>query len=321
MQSYNELILVFEDYHQKQTLDEKYDVYRAMRYIMTMKSKRIRPVLVLMACNLFKGNIKYALPVALGIEVYHNSTLIHDDIMDKASTRRGISTVHKVFGNNVAINSGDMMFTLAYDYLLNTKKEYTHELFSVFSKNAIRVVEGQSKDMEFERRTNVTESEYIEMIEGKTSVLLACALQMGAIVANADKTDQKKIYNFGLNLGLSFQIQDDYLDAFGEPNEVGKRVGGDIIMNKKTLLLLKALEFSSAAQRKKINALLEEKNKQKKVKEMLVLMEQTGAKAYSEKLMDAYYKKAIKSLKVITTAEEYKTPLLELAHLLRYRKK
>ncbi|MBL7801680.1 MAG: polyprenyl synthetase family protein [Chitinophagales bacterium] len=321
MKSYTELVAMFEKYYAEQSFDERYDVYRAMQYIMAMSSKRIRPALTLMGCDLFNGNLKTALPAALAVEVYHNSTLVHDDIMDKATTRRGNPTVHKIYGNNVAINTGDMMFTQSYGYLGKIKKDNIQELFAIFNDTVVKVIEGQSKDMEFETRDNVSETEYLEMIKGKTSVLLAGALQMGAWIADADKKSQKNIYEFGLNLGLSFQIHDDFLDAYGDPKKVGKRAGGDIILNKKTILLLKAIELANPTQRKKIAALLTEKDKRKKVKEILVLMEQTGAKKYTEDLIDAYYKKAIKNLTAITAKEENKKPLFELAHLLRNREK
>ena len=321
MKSYKELVDLFEQYYASQKFDERYDVYRAMKYIMNMSSKRIRPVLTLMATDLFKGDLKLALPSAFAIEVYHNSTLVHDDIMDKATSRRGNPTVHKVYGTNIAINTGDMMFTQAYRYVGNTKKQHMRALCEIFNSTVVKVIEGQSLDMEFESRADVTEAEYIEMIKGKTSVLLACALQMGAWVADADKKSQKSIYDFGLNLGLSFQIHDDYLDAFGDAKKVGKRPGGDIILNKKTILLLKAIELATPQQKKKIERVLLEKDKQKKVREMLVLMEQTGAKKYTEQLIDTYYKKSIKNLNAIPVEDDRKKPLLELAQMLRLREK
>jgi len=321
MHSAPQLVSLFETYYKKQKFDQRYDVYRAMEYIMSMNGKRIRPLLTLMACELFKGDLKKAMPPALAVEIYHNSTLVHDDIMDKAATRRGNPTVHKMYGTNVAINTGDMMFSLSYRYVGITDKPHMRKLCEIFNKTVVEVIEGQSLDMEFETREKVSESEYIEMIKGKTSVLLACALQMGAWVADASTKDQQKIYDFGLNLGLSFQIQDDYLDAFGDPKKVGKRIGGDILLNKKTILLLKTIELSKPSQLKQLNLLMLEKDKVKKVVGIKKLMEDTGAKKYTEALMNEYYLKSIKSMKDIKALDERKKPLLDLAEFLRSREK
>jgi geranylgeranyl diphosphate synthase type II len=321
MKSYKELTALFEQYNTKQNFDERYDVYRAMKYIMGMSSKRVRPVLTLMSCELFGKEPKIALSAAYALEVYHNSTLVHDDIMDKATTRRGNPTVHKLYGTNVAINTGDMMFTEAYKYLGKTSNVNVAQLFEMFNEAVIKIVKGQSLDMEFETRKDVSEKEYLEMIEGKTSVLLACALQIGALISGAEIKQQKLIYDFGLNLGISFQILDDYLDAFGDPKVVGKRSGGDIILNKKTILLIKAIELASPAQNKQMEKLLTEKDKKKKVGQILMLMEQTGAKKYTEKLMEKYYQKSLKNLNAIDVDEERKLPLIQLARLLRMREK
>jgi len=321
MQSATQLVSLFEAYYKKQKFDQRYDVYRAMEYIMTMNGKRIRPLLTLMACELFEGDIKKALAPAMAVEIYHNSTLVHDDIMDKAATRRGNPTVHKLYGTNIAINTGDMMFSLAYRYVGITEKPHMRKLCEMFNKTVVEVIEGQSLDMEYETREKVSEAEYLEMIKGKTSVLLACALQMGAWVADASPKDQQKIYDFGLNLGLSFQIQDDYLDAFGDPKKVGKSPGGDILLNKKTILLLKTIELAKPAQLKQLNQWMIEKDKVKKVEGIKKLMESTGAKKYTEDLMNDYYLKSLKSMKAIKSSEESKKPLLQLANFLRAREK
>jgi geranylgeranyl diphosphate synthase type II len=321
MHSYNDLVALFEQYNLKQKFDERYDVYRAMKYIMSMSSKRVRPVLALMSCELFDGNVRHALPAAFGLEVYHNSTLVHDDIMDKATTRRGNPTVHKLYGVNVAINTGDMMFTEAYKYLAKTANVNTNELFDIFNSSVIKIVKGQSLDMEFESRADVSEKEYLEMIDGKTSVLLACALQIGALIAGADKKSQKLIFDFGLNLGISFQILDDYLDAFGNPKLVGKRHGGDILLNKKTILFIKALELSSPAEKRQIDKLLTEKDKKKKLASMLALMERSGAKKYTEQLIEKYYQKSLKNLTAINVTDKRKQALIDLTQMLRSREK
>lgn len=321
MHSAPQLVSLFEAYYKKQKFDQRYDVYRAMEYIMSMNGKRIRPLLTLMASELFGGNVKKSLPQALAVEVYHNSTLVHDDIMDKAATRRGNPTVHKIYGTNVAINTGDMMFSLSYRYIGITDKPNMQKLYEIFNKTVVEVVEGQSLDMEFETSEKVSEMEYLDMIKGKTSVLLACALQIGAWVADASAKDQQKIYDFGLNLGLSFQIQDDFLDAFGDPKKVGKRTGGDILLNKKTILLIKTIELAKPSQLKQLNLLMIEKDKEKKVTGIKKLMEDTGAKKYTEDLMNDYYLKSIKSLMGIKVDADRKKPLLQLAEYLSSREK
>lgn len=321
MKKYTDFVSLFENYYAQQKFNERYDIYRAMNYIMAMPSKRVRPALTLMACELFGGKAKTALQAAAAVELYHNSTLVHDDIMDKAEQRRGNPTVHKVYGNNVAINTGDVMFMQSYRFLLQTKRGNVHELTSLFNDAVLKVIEGQSLDMEFETTSEISEADYLKMIEGKTAVLLAAALQMGAWVADADKKSQKSIYKFGVNLGLSFQIQDDYLDAFGDGKKTGKAVGGDIVLNKKTLLLVKALELGSNKQKQKIKVLLSEKNKSKKVTEMQQLITETGAKQYAEKLIDSYYQKALNHLGKIEVKNEKKQALADLAEMLRFREK
>ncbi len=321
MKKYTDFAKQFENYYTNQKFDERYDVYQALSYIMSLPSKRIRPVLTMMSCDLFGGDVKSALPAAMAVELYHNATLVHDDIMDKADMRRGKPSVHKVYGSNVAINTGDMMFMVAYRYLLQMKHSNIHELLRIYSDCVIAVIEGQSLDMEFEKVNEISEENYLQMIHGKTSVLLASASQMGAWIAKADKKTQKTMYAFGLNLGLAFQIQDDFLDAFGNVKKTGKIVGGDIVLNKKTLLLVKALEFADSAQKKKIRELLSEKDKRKKVTEIKQLMEATGAKNYVEKLIDSYYQKAEKQLAKIALPQERKRPLGELVEMLRFREK
>ncbi|HEY0261696.1 MAG TPA: polyprenyl synthetase family protein [Chitinophagales bacterium] len=319
MKTYEQAIAYFEKYYVKQKFDEQYDVYYAAKYIMGMNGKRVRPALVLLACDLFGGNLKTALPAALAIELYHNATLVHDDIMDKADTRRGKPTVHKIYGINVAINTGDVMFASANKFVSLTKKKNLTELEKIFNKTVIEVIEGQSLDMEFETKEMVSESEYLKMIKGKTSVLLAAALQMGAWIADASEKQQKQIYDFGLNLGLSFQLQDDFLDAFGDSKKVGKIKGGDILLNKKTLLLIKTLELAKPAQKKGLKSLLTEKNKSKKITEISSLMETTGAKKYTEQKIEDYYKKALSILKKMDVPEERKQHLRDMAAFLNNR--
>lgn len=319
MITYEKAVELFEKYYAKQQFDERYDVYRAAKYIMEMNGKRVRPALVLLACDLFGGDLKAALPSALATELYHNATLVHDDIMDKADTRRGKPTVHKVYGMNVAINTGDTMFASANKFVALTKKKNLTELEKLFNKTVIEVIEGQSLDMEFEGKEIVSEKEYLEMIKGKTSVLLAAALQMGAWIADASEGQQKQIYDFGLNLGLSFQLQDDFLDAFGDSEKVGKLKGGDILLNKKTLLLIKTFELAKPAQKNELKNLLHEKNKAKKVNGILSLIEITGAKKYAQEKTERYYKKALTALKKINVPDERKQALRDTAEFLRNR--
>lgn len=321
MKSINELLNSFEAYYKSQNFDKKFDVYEAASYIMDMNGKRVRPLLTMLSTQMFGTDVKLALPAALAIEIFHNCTLVHDDIMDKANKRRGLPTVHKKYSQNIAINTGDLMFALSYQYLNKTKKNNIVELNTIFNDTIIKVIEGQSLDMKYENIDTVSEAEYLEMIQGKTSVLLACALQMGAWIADANPKNQKLIYNFGLNLGLSFQIQDDYLDAFGDAKNVGKKIGGDILLNKQTILQIKTNEFSNAKQKKALLKLKKEKENRKKISGIKKLMEETGAKKYTEKLINIYYNKALKSLKSIEVSDDKKIPLLEMAKYLKDRDK
>ena len=211
-------------------------LYQPVNHIMSIKGKRIRPLLLLIANDMFGGNVQQALFPAYAMEVFHNFTLVHDDIMDNADIRRGEPTVHKKYGLNAGILAGDVMLAYTYKYLTDIPVAYVQPVLQLFNKTAIEIFEGQQTDIDFESRNDVAEAEYLKMIEYKTSVLLACSLQTGAILAGASLPNQQLVYDFGLNLGLSFQIKDDYLDSFGESAKVGKRIGGDILQNKKTLL-------------------------------------------------------------------------------------
>lgn len=218
-------------------------LYDPIEYVLAMGGKRLRPVLLLMAYNLFKDDVESVYPQAAAIETYHNFTLLHDDLMDKADLRRGKPTVHKKWDENTAILSGDAMLILAYRFMMQEcPLQYVHEVMDIFTRTALEVCEGQQWDMEFEKRMDVTVPEYIEMIRLKTSVLLAGALQIGAILGGASQEDAKKLYDFGIRSGLAFQLQDDYLDVYGDPAVFGKKIGGDILCNKKTFMLITALK-------------------------------------------------------------------------------
>ena len=241
------------------TVKEPKNLYEPVHYILNLGGKRLRPVLTLMTADIFSGSYNLALNAALSVEVFHNFSLVHDDIMDDAPLRRGHQTVHEKWNINTGILSGDAMLIMAYQLFENYESTTFQALAKLFSKTALEVCEGQQYDVDFETRNNVTIAEYLKMIEYKTAVLVGAAMQMGAIVANASQQDQQAIYAFGRDLGIAFQLQDDYLDAFGDPKTFGKQVGGDIIENKKTYLYLKALEFSSEDVASKLTKLFSEK--------------------------------------------------------------
>lgn len=240
---------IFLDYLSEKTirgnfLNEPKNLYDPIHYILQIGGKRIRPILTMMSCELFGGKLQDALPAALTVEMFHNFTLIHDDIMDKASLRRGKETVHIKWNENIGILSGDALMILSYQMFESFPDPIFKNLHVLFNKTALQICEGQQYDIDFETRNDVTLHEYIKMISFKTAVLLGCALQMGAMIANAKENDTREIYQFGLNLGIAFQLQDDYLDAFGT-EAFGKKVGGDILENKKTFLYLKTMEMAS----------------------------------------------------------------------------
>lgn len=250
----------------KKWLKEPKNLYEPIDYILKLGGKRMRPTLTLMAADIFSDDYKKALPAALAIEVFHNFTLVHDDIMDAAPLRRGKETVHEKWDLNTGILSGDTMLILAYQYFENYEPVVFQKLAKLFSKTALEVCDGQQLDVDFETRNDVTIDEYIEMICLKTSVLVAAALKMGAIVAETEETNANLIYEFGLNLGLAFQLQDDYLDTFGDPDTFGKQVGGDIIENKKTFLYLKSLEVANEEDKKKLEYFYKQKLEDNSIK-------------------------------------------------------
>ncbi len=251
---------------------EPRNLYEPIKYILEIGGKRLRPVLCLQSCDLFGSDYKKALSASLAIEIFHNFTLLHDDIMDAADIRRGKKTVHKKWNENTGILSGDAMLILAYKYLENYDSDIYKELMLNFNKTALEVCEGQQYDIDFETRTDVTLPEYFKMITFKTAVLLACSLKIGAIIAKASDMDKEAIYNFGLHLGIAFQLQDDFLDTFGNKKTFGKRIGGDIIENKKTFLYLKLLEVISESDKKILDKWFStEQNSESKIKEITAL--------------------------------------------------
>ncbi len=294
-------------------------LYLPVNHIMSIKGKRIRPLLLLMACDLFGGNVNAALNPSFAVEVFHNFSLVHDDIMDNADIRRGIPTVHKKFGLNAGILAGDVMLSFAYKYLADVPHKFIPELLHVFNKTAIEIFEGQQMDMDFEKRTEVGEAEYLKMIEFKTSVLLGCSLHLGAILGDAKAEDQKLINDFGLQLGLAFQIKDDYLDTFGEAEKVGKRIGGDILQNKKTYLYVAAMNRANEEQNKQLLSLLHETNEERKINTVKQLYETTGARQQTLNKSEEFYQLALKALDKITISSERKKPLQMLADKINRR--
>ena len=296
-------------------------LYEPIEYTLSMKGKRIRPVLVLMACNLFIDNFEHAIKPALGIEVFHNFTLLHDDIMDKSSMRRGKLTVHKKYNENIAILSGDAMSILAYKFVIDSNPPELAKVLTEFSKMAIEVCEGQQYDMDFEDLTDVKAEQYIKMIKLKTAVLIAGSLKIGGILGGASIADAEALYNFGINIGLAFQLQDDYLDTFGNTETFGKKIGGDIIANKKTYLLIKALELAQGDTKQKLLLLISNNSIEadKKISEVKSIYNQLKVEDYSKTKMNEYYSKAISALNSVKVEENKKEGLLNFAAKLMNR--
>jgi geranylgeranyl diphosphate synthase type II len=293
-------------------------LYEPGNYFLRLGGKRIRPVMCLMGNELFDEILPDAYELATAIELFHNFTLVHDDIMDAAPLRRGMETVHKKYGDSVALLCGDVMMIRAYDYLNKINTLYLQRIMYLFNKTAREVCEGQQLDMDFEKRNDVQLDEYLHMISLKTSVLLAASLQMGSILGGASEGNCKHIYQFGLNLGIAFQIQDDYLDAFGDPEKFGKDVGGDIRQNKKTFLLLHALEVADTVQQIEIERLMAE-NTADKVPKMLAIFKACNVDIWANELKEKYLQTALQHLEDIAVTSTRKAPLKELAAFLIQR--
>jgi geranylgeranyl diphosphate synthase type II len=293
-------------------------LYEPGEYFLSWGGKRIRPVMCLMGNELFGEISNDSYQVATAIELFHNFTLIHDDIMDEAPLRRGMQTVHTKYGVNTALLTGDVMMIRAYEYLNKINSQYLQRILLLFNKTAKEVCEGQQLDIDFEKMNDVSLDAYIEMIGLKTSVLLAASLEMGAILGGAGDGNCRHLYEFGKNLGIAFQIQDDYLDAFGDPEKFGKEVGGDIRQNKKTFLLLHALEVASAEQKKQLQQLMLQ-NPVDKVQQVLSIFKDCGADKWAMQLKDKYLQTALKHLEDIAVLNIRKEPLKELAEFLIQR--
>lgn len=293
-----------------------------VRYVMSLGGKRLRPVLTLMTCNLFSDKVDDAVLPATGIEVFHNFTLVHDDIIDNAPVRRGFPTVHNKWNVNQAVLSGDVMAFIANECFLQTPQRYMPEVFRIFNKAAIEVCVGQQMDIDFEKTSQVSQSEYLRMIELKTAVLLAASARIGAVIGGSGEKDAEFIYDFGRNLGLAFQIQDDLLDTYGNTLVFGKKTGSDIVSNKKTYLLVRALELASPSQLKKLHDLMTiETDPELKVKRVVEIYDQLGIRQITENLAGEYIRAAFKSLGMADVPNERKQELTELVNTLVGREK
>ncbi|MDR6737188.1 polyprenyl synthetase family protein [Sphingobacterium sp. 2149] len=298
------------------------NLYDPIRYILTLGGKRVRPVLTLMAAELFgMRDMADIIPAAKAVEFFHNFSLIHDDLMDKAPLRRGKTTVHEKWDANIAILSGDGLLVKAYEEISKCNPVYLPATLKILSKVAMEVCEGQQLDMDYESRSSLSMAEYLEMIRLKTSVLLGGALQLGAILSGADEQQQQLIYDFGENVGLAFQLQDDILDAYGDPETFGKIVGGDILINKKTFLLVKLMAVISHEDKPILKNLLEApaEDTPSKIKDMLALYGKYEIKAAADKLKDSYTQRAFEKMEALNVPNHRKEPLLVLANNLLVR--
>ncbi|MEE2953777.1 MAG: polyprenyl synthetase family protein [Bacteroidota bacterium] len=296
-------------------------LYNPIQYILSLGGKRIRPILLLLSHQLFNENIKSALPAALSIEVFHNFTLLHDDIMDKAPLRRGYSTVHNKFGYNNAILSGDTMLIKAYELLLETKNKNINQVLNIFNSIAIKVCEGQQLDMDFESKMNVSIDEYLDMIKYKTSMLFAGGLQIGGVLGGCDKKESKALYNFGIDIGIAFQLQDDLLDLYSESSTFGKKQGGDILVNKKTVLYLKALDLANMKQKRILVKCFSDisMNPDKKISVVKSIFDELDIVSYTTKLIGSYYNKSIEHLKDLNSSNK-KQLIIFIENLLSRRR-
>jgi len=312
----------FKDYLSNYVIDRTPStLYNPINYMLELGGKRLRPVLTLMTAEIFDCDYKKALNAALSIEVFHNFSLVHDDIMDEAPLRRGKETVHEKWNLNIAVLSGDAMLIMAYQLFESYEPRIFHTLARLFSKTALQVCEGQQYDIDFETRDDVTINEYLKMIEYKTAVLVGAAMKMGAIVADASEANQNAIYDFGKNLGIAFQLQDDYLDAFGNPDTFGKQIGGDIIENKKTYLYLKALEFSNEEDKIQLQNLFSniKKDNSDKIEIVKQLFITSGSAQATKKAIETYTNKAFSILEALQISEDKKAVLKEFGMQLMNR--
>ncbi len=298
-------------------------LYEPIRYILSLGGKRIRPVLMMMAYELWRNDSEKILPLAVALETFHNFTLLHDDVMDHADVRRGMPTVHKKWDENTAILSGDNMLVLAFRWMQQCPAEKMPAVLKVFTDTAVEIDEGQQYDVDFESRDDVREEEYIEMIRLKTSVLLACAVKIGAIMAEAPAEDIENLYKFGESIGLSFQLQDDYLDVYGDPKVFGKAIGGDITSNKKTYMLINAFNKAEGADKEELTRWINAKefDREEKVKAVTALYNKLGIDKMAKAKMEQYYNDAIAYLDKVNVSDDKKQALRQYADMMMKREK
>ncbi len=315
--------IIKAEFEKKEYVEVPYSLFEPIQYILEDGGKRLRPVLTLMAYNLYRDDIEKALKSAIGIEIFHNYTLLHDDVMDDAALRRGRQTVHKKWNSNVAILSGDAAAITAYKYIENCEDRYLRQVIDGFNQVAMDVCKGQQYDMEFETRNDVTEEEYIHMIYLKTSVLIAGSLRHGALIAGAPEHEYNALYDFGGYLGLAFQLQDDYLDVYGDVAEFGKNIGGDITENKKTYLLIKALELADAGTKAELQAWIDKKefNVLEKIKAVTEIYNRLGIPELVLETIGNYLDKSRMAIQKVAVAEERKNGFYEMINFLGNRKK
>ncbi|WP_337386684.1 polyprenyl synthetase family protein [Prevotella sp.] len=318
----DEILKLVNKYLDNLSYDRKpSSLYEPIRYVLSMGGKRIRPVLMLLSYNMFRENPEEILMPACALETYHNYTLLHDDLMDNADLRRGHETVHRKWDANTAILSGDSMLVLAYQRMAQCDKQKMPEALSLFTETALEIGEGQQYDMDFEHRNDVTEDEYIEMIRLKTSVLLACAMKIGAILAGASKEDADNLYRFGEQIGLAFQLQDDYLDVYGDTRVFGKAIGGDITSNKKTYMLINAMLRANDTQRAELEKWISatEFDREEKIAAVTRLYNEIGIDKLAQEKINFYFEQSRKYLAAVSVAEDRKAEITAYAQRMMKR--
>lgn len=318
----DEILKLVNKYLDNLSYDRKpSSLYEPIRYVLSMGGKRIRPVLMLLSYNMFRENPEEILMPACALETYHNYTLLHDDLMDNADLRRGHETVHRKWDANTAILSGDSMLVLAYQRMAQCDKQKMPEVLSLFTETALEIGEGQQYDMDFEHRNDVTEDEYIEMIRLKTSVLLACAMKIGAILAGASKEDANNLYRFGEQIGLAFQLQDDYLDVYGDTRVFGKAIGGDITSNKKTYMLINAMLRANDTQRAELEKWISatEFDREEKIAAVTRLYNEIGIDKLAQEKINFYFEQSRKYLAAVSVAEDRKAEITAYAQRMMKR--
>lgn len=318
----NELLSKVNDFIANLSYDRKPEsIYAPIKYVLSIGGKRIRPVLMLLSYNLYKDNPESILMQACALETYHNYTLLHDDLMDNADVRRGMPTVHRKWDANTAILSGDSMLVLAYQRMAQCAPSKLKPVLDLFTETALEIGEGQQYDMDFERRTDVTEAEYIEMIRLKTSVLLACAMKTGAILADAPAADADRLYQFGEQIGLAFQLQDDLLDVYGDPAVFGKAIGGDIVSNKKTYMLINAYQLAGPSQRSELMRWITavDFDRAEKVAAVTRIYDELGIRGLCEARINQYFDRASEYLAAVGVDDERKEQLRRFAQEMMHR--